>query len=404
MKLSVSKDEMQEKLSNIQNIAEKRNTMPILSHFLLDAGKKGSYIVATDIETALKEPLDVEVEKEGKLCIPARKLLEIVREMEGDLSFESVDEQWLKVRAGSSDFRLACLPPSEFPAWPALGDAEEIIIDAPILMEMIEKTIYSAGESDTRYTLNGLLFHVKPQDKSLTIVGTDGHRLALIIRQMDGSDRLKEEKKIIVPRKAVSELRRFLPTSSASGGEEKEMERVKILIGEKHLLFSVGSSTFLRQAQDRQAHGEPVEPQPKADGGVQFLTRLIEGTYPNYENVIPLANEKKMLIERNTFAKVLRRVSVMSRERASAVRVDIGEEKLVVSSSNPDIGEAREEIAVEYKNDKLSLGFNARYVIDVLGAMTTEKVILELQDPLSPVLLKEDGNENYKCVIMPMRI
>jgi len=391
MKLSVSKDEMQEKLSNIQNIAEKRNTMPILSHFLLDAGKKGSYIVATDVETALKEPLDVEVEKEGKLCIPARKLLEIVREMEGDLSFESVDEQWLKVRAGSSDFRLACLPPSEFPAWPALGDAEEIIIDAPILMEMIEKTIYSAGESDTRYTLNGLLFHVKPQDKSLTIVGTDGHRLALIIRQMDGSDRLKEEKKIIVPRKAVSELRRFLPPKA--DGEEKEMERVKILIGEKHLLFSVGSST---------SGGSSA--QPKADGGVQFLTRLIEGTYPNYENVIPLANEKKMLIERNTFAKVLRRVSVMSRERASAVRFDIGEEKLVVSSSNPDIGEAREEIAVEYKNDKLSLGFNARYVIDVLGAMTTEKVILELQDPLSPVLLKEDGNENYKCVIMPMRI
>jgi DNA polymerase-3 subunit beta len=267
MKLSVSKDEMQEKLSNIQNIAEKRNTMPILSHFLLDAGKKGSYIVATDVETALKEPLDVEVEKEGKLCIPARKLLEIVREMEGDLSFESVDEQWLKVRAGSSDFRLACLPPSEFPAWPALGDAEEIIIDAPILMEMIEKTIYSAGESDTRYTLNGLLFHVKPQDKSFTIVGTDGHRLALIIRQMDGSDRLKEEKKIIVPRKAVSELRRFLPTSSASGGEEKEIEKVKILIGEKHLLFSLGSST---------SGGSSA--QPNADGGVQFLTRLIEVT------------------------------------------------------------------------------------------------------------------------------
>ncbi len=198
MKLSVSKDEMQEKLSNIQNIAEKRNTMPILSHFLLDAGKKGSYIVATDVETALKEPLDVEVEKEGKLCIPARKLLEIVREMEGDLSFESVDEQWLKVRAGSSDFRLACLPPSEFPAWPALGDAEEIIIDAPILMEMIEKTIYSAGESDTRYTLNGLLFHVKPQDKSFTIVGTDGHRLALIIRHFDklsGDCRTKRREK-----------------------------------------------------------------------------------------------------------------------------------------------------------------------------------------------------------------
>jgi DNA polymerase-3 subunit beta len=384
MKLSVSRDEMQEMLSNIQNIAEKRNTMPVLSHFLLEAGKKESYIIATDIETALKEPLDViKVEKEGKLCIPARKLFEIVREMEGNLSLESIDEQWLRVKSGTSDFKLACLPPNEFPAWPALGDAEEISINAAILMEMIEKTIYSAGESDTRYTLNGLLFHAKPQDKFLTVVGTDGHRLALIVRQTDSE--LKKEKRIIVPRKAVSELRRFLPglrTSGRTASEDSEVEKVKILIGEKHLLFSVGS----------------------AKGGVQFLTRLIEGTYPNYENVIPLANEKKMFIERDMFTKMLRRVSVMSRERASAVRFDIGEDKLVVSSSNPDLGEAREEVAVDYKDGKLSVGFNARYMIDVLEAISSEKVILELQDPLSPVLVKEDGNENYKCVIMPMRI
>ncbi|OGW37217.1 MAG: DNA polymerase III subunit beta [Nitrospirae bacterium RBG_13_39_12] len=378
MKIKVSRDEMQEKLSNIQNIAEKRNTMPILSHFLLDANKNGSYIIATDIETALKEPIDVKVEKEGKICIPARKLFEIVREMEGDLSFESVDEQWLKVKAGTSSFKLACLPSNEFPAWPGMGDVEEMNIEAMILMEMIEKTIYSAGESDTRYTLNGLLFHTKPNDKSLTIVGTDGHRLAIIDRYMDAE--VKEGKKIIVPRKAVSELRRFLgvrPSNSVEG-VEAETDKVKILIGEKHMLFSVNN--------------------------VQFLTRLIEGTYPSYENVIPRTNEKKMFIGRNTFAKVLRRVSVMSRERASAVRFDIEEDKLVVSSSNPDIGEAREEVAIEYKGDKLSLGFNAKYIIDVLGAMKEEKVVLELQDPLSPVLVKESGNEDYKCVIMPMRI
>jgi DNA polymerase-3 subunit beta len=364
MKLSISKEEMYEKLSNIQNIAEKRNTMPILSHFLLDAGKKSSYMVATDIETAIKEPLDANVEKEGKLCIPARKLLEIVREMEGNLSFESIDEQ--------------CLSPNEFPAWPVLEDVEEINLDKMMLSEMIEKTIYSAGESDTRYTLNGLLFHLKPKDKALIFVGTDGHRLAFIMKQIDG--KIKEEKKIIVPRKAVSELRRFLPAPKISGEkkEEKKEGQIKIVFGEKHLLFKVEE--------------------------VQFLTRLIEGTYPNYENVIPQGNEKKMHITRDAFAKVLRRISVMSRERASAVRFDIGEDILVVSSSNPDLGEATEEIEVDYKNEKLTLGFNAKYVIDVLGAISSEKVIFEFQDPLSPVLVKEEGNENYKCVIMPMRI
>ncbi|MFH0933563.1 MAG: DNA polymerase III subunit beta [Nitrospirota bacterium] len=378
MKLNVSKDEMQEKLSNIQNIVEKKNTMPILSHFLLDIGKKGSYIVATDLETALKEPVEVKVEEEGKLCIPARKLFEIVREMDGDLLLESVDESasgggWLKVKAGTSEFRLACLSANDFPAWPAMEDVEEITIDATVLLEMIERTIYSAGESDTRYTLNGLLFHTQPKDKALTIVGTDGHRLAFIMKQMEGEG--KDEKKIIVPRKAVSELRRFL---------NREAEKVKILIGKNHLLFSLGSSA--------------------AGGEVQFLTRLIEGTYPNYEHVIPQANEKKVSISREAFTKALRRVSVMSRERANAVRFDFGENNLVISSSNPDLGEAREEVTVDYKGDKLSLGFNARYLIDAMGAMMAERVVLELQDPLSPVLVKEEGREDYRCVVMPMRI
>ncbi len=379
MKLSVSRNEMQEKLANIQNIVEKKNTMPVLSHFLLNAGKKDSYIIATDIETALKEPLHITVEKEGKLCIPARKLFEIVRELDGDLSFEAVDEQWLKVKSGSSEFRLACLPSTDFPAWPADlggGATEEITIDSAVLLEMLEKTIYSAGESDTRYTLNGLLFHVKPKEQTFTIVGTDGHRLALILRQMDSSlsSDIKEERKIIVPRKAVSELRRFLEVPE----EGKEPEKVKITIGDKHLLFSIEK--------------------------IQFLTRLIDGSYPNYENVIPQVNEKKMSVAKDVLVKVLRRVSVMSKERASAVRCDLEENKIVVSSSSPDIGEAKEEAGVEYAGDKVSLGFNAKYVLDVLGAMTTDQVFFEFQDPLSPVLMKEAGNDNYQCVIMPMRI
>jgi DNA polymerase III subunit beta len=376
MKLSVSKYEMQEKLANIQNIVEKKNTMPVLSHFLLNAGKKGSYITATDIETALREPIEVSVEKEGKLCIPARKLFEIVRELDGDLSFEVVNDQWLRVRSGASDFKLACLPHTDFPAWPSsmgAGEVEEITLGAAVLLEAIEKTIYSAGESDTRYTLNGLLFHPKPQNKSLTVVGTDGHRLALIVKPMDSG--LKEEKKLIVPRKAVSELRRFLPSRTDEG---KDTEQVKISFAEKHLLFNVGN--------------------------IEFLTRLIDGSYPNYENVLPQSNEKRMSIDREMFAKVLRRVSVMSKERASAVRCDLEEDKMTVSSSSPDIGEAKEEVAVDYKYDKLTLGFNARYVLDVIGAMTSGKVVMELQDPLSPVLVKEEGNEEYKCVIMPMRI
>jgi DNA polymerase-3 subunit beta len=366
MKIIVSKDEILAKLSNIQNIVEKRNTMPILSHFLLDAGKAGSFITATDLDTALKEPLQLKVEKEGKICVPARKMFEIVREVEGDLIIESVDEQWLKLKAGASSFRLACLSAKEFPAWPGMEDMEEIQVEAKVLAEVIEKTVYAAGESDTRYTLNGLLFHVVPNGK-VTVVGTDGHRLALIQRDIEGS--IKEERKLIIPRKAATELRKLL---------DKCEHNVRMTLCKNHVLFSIGE--------------------------IQFLTRLIEGTYPNYEQVIPSANEKRVTVQREAFVKTLRRVAIMSRERSNAVKVDLSDGLIAITSSNPDLGEARDELAVEYTGEGVSLGFNARYLIDILEAMAAEKVVLDLQASLSPVLIKEEKDEDYRCVIMPMRI
>jgi DNA polymerase-3 subunit beta len=366
MKIIVSKDEILAKLSNIQSIVERRNTMPILSHFLLDAGKNGSSITATDLDTALKEPLRITVEKEGRICIPARKMFEIVKEVEGDLTCETVDEQWLKLKAGASTFRLACLAAKEFPAWPGMEDMEEVVMSAKVLSELIEKTVYASGESDTRYTLNGLLFHVPAGDK-ITVVGTDGHRLALIKRNMVGS--IKEERKLIIPRKAAVELRKLL---------DKAEENVKVTLCKNHVLFTVGD--------------------------IQFLTRLIEGTYPNYEQVIPSSNDKKILVDRAQFLKTARRVAIMSRERSNAVKVDISGGLIALSSSNPDLGEARDQLSVDYQGDNLSLGFNARYLIDILEAMHSEKISMELQAPLSPALLKEEKDEDYLCVIMPMRI
>ncbi len=366
MKLTISKDEILEKLSNIQNIVEKRNTMPILSHFLLDAGKKTTHIVATDLQIAIKEPLKANVQREGKLCVPARKLFEIVREAEGDITIESEDEQWIKASFGKSRFRLACLPHAEFPAWPGVESAQETKFGIEALSEMIEKTIYAAGETDTRYTLNGLLFHLKPGAEEITVVGTDGHRLALLVKAL--GSKVVDEKKVIVPRTAAAELRRFF------GGSEE----VSAVIGKNHLLFKIGD--------------------------VQFLVRLIEGTYPNYEQVVPTANEKKVMIKREDLLRSLRRVSVMSRERSNAVKVDISNGTLAVSSSNPDLGEARDEVSVEYNGEEISLGFNARYLMDALSAMSAERVVFSLQDPLSPTLLQEEGKEDYRCVVMPMRI
>jgi len=366
MKFTVSRDEIQQKLSNIQNIVEKRNTMPILSHFLLDANKSGSYIVATDLETALKEPLELKVEKEGRICIPARKMFEIVKEIENELGCESVDDQWLKIKTGASNFRLACLSAKEFPAWPGMEDMEEIDIRASILTDVIGKTVYAAGESDTRYTLNGILFHLIPGGK-LNVVGTDGHRLAMAVRNIDGS--VKEDIKNIIPRKAAVELSKLL---------DKSDETVKVTFCRNHVMFKVGN--------------------------IEFLTRLIEGTYPNYEQVIPSGNEKKVTFQKDAFIKTLRRVSIMSKERSNAVRLDLSENSVVITSSNPDMGEAQDQFPVEYTGEELSMGFNARYLIDILSAMSSEQIVLEMQAPLSPVLVKDEKDEGYRCVIMPMRI
>jgi DNA polymerase-3 subunit beta len=366
MKIIVSKEELQEKLSNIQNIVEKRNTMPILSHFLLDAGKGGSSITATDLETALREPLSVTVEKEGKICIPARKMFEIVREVEGNLACESVDEQWLKIKAGASSFRLACLPSREFPAWPGMEDMEEIAIPAKTLSDLIEKTVYSAGDSDTRYTLNGLLFHVTPDGK-LSTVGTDGHRLATITKTIEG--KLSEEKKMIIPKKAAAELRKVL---------DKAEGEIRMTLSKNHVLFTVKE--------------------------IQFLTRLIEGTYPNYEQVIPASSDKRVVVNREAFSRALRRVSIMAKDKTNAVRMDLDQNKITVTSSNPDMGEATDEMATEYTGEKLVLGLNAKYLLDIIDAMSSEKVMLDMQGALHPVLIRDELDPDYRCVIMPMRI
>jgi DNA polymerase III subunit beta len=366
MKLIVSKDELQEKLSNIQNIVEKRNTMPILSHFLLDAGKHGSFITATDLETALREPLALQVEKEGKICIPARKMFEIVREVEGDLSLESIDEQWLRIKSGASHFRLACLSSKEFPAWPGMEDMEEISMEAKTMAGLIEKTVFAAGDRDTRYTLNGLLFHITT-DNRLSMVGTDGHRLAAMAKQIEG--KLSEEKKLIVPKKAAAELRKIL---------EKREGSVRMVLSKNHLLFSIEN--------------------------IQFLTRLIEGTYPNYEQVIPAANDRRIVIERGSFARALRRVSLMAKDKTNAVKMDLGDNKLIVTTSNPDMGEATEEIVIEYTGEKTALGLNAKYLLDIIEVMSSERVIIEFQGALNPVLIRDEQDTEYRCVIMPMRI
>lgn len=367
MKLKIQKEEIQHALQRIQGIVDKKTTMPILSHFLLKANKTAS-LMATDLDIALKGPVKAEIKGRGGLCIPARKLFEIAKEVEGDILLEVQDNNWIKATSGKSTFKLMGLPEEDFPSLPEVDKSEELSLRADALKAMIDKTIYATGESDTRYTLNGLLLHFMPKKKNIEVrvVGTDGHRLSVISAAIENN--LSEEKKIILPKKAAVELRKLLEGCS---------DDVSLSINRNHIFFTIE--------------------------GTVLTSRLIEGTYPNYEQVIPKNNEKKVTVDKLSFLKALRRTSIMSRERTNAVRLDLEPGKITLISMNPDIGEAREEIAAQYKGDPITIGYNARYVMDILQAMEGESVIMELQEPLSPTLLQEENNKDYTCVVMPMR-
>ena len=366
MKLTVKRDELRSRLSMIQNIVEKNFTMPLLSHFLLNAQKDGSTITATDLNISLREPLEAAVDEAGDICVPARKLLEIVKETEDDITMQSTDNGWLSVFSGNSKFKLACLPSQDFPAWKDIDEESSLTIGNEELAEMIEKTIFSAGESDTRYTLNGLLFHMKPDRKLITVVATDGHRMALINKGLNLPD--GEEKKVIVPRKAASELKKLL------AGEGT----VSCTIGSQHILFTAG--------------------------GVDFTARLVDGAYPGYESVIPDGNDKVVHVETDSFVKAIRKASIMSKEGSNTVLLRIEPKAMTVSSSNPGLGEAKDVVGIEYSNEPIKIGFNSRYLTDAVSAFKTDKVSLSFADAISPVVMTNNGSQDHICILMPMRL
>ena len=368
MKIKISKDELQKSLSDIQGIIEKKTTMPILSHFLMDIKHDGCTLYATDLGTGIKKSVKVlEVIEEGAFCVSATRLYEMVRELQEDLILEYENQEWIKIKSGRANFRIAALNPDDYPLWPVIDDEKLIKIGSTTLSTMIEKTVNCTGENDPRYALNGVLLHIQGDLKRITMVGTDGHRLASVTIEIEID--FSDEIKIIIPRKAAIELKKQLVDLD---------QELTINISQNHIKLHLG---------DR-----------------EFLAKLIEGTYPNYDQVIPKNNDKTIYLDRENFMAILRRVSVMSKEKSHAVRIDIKEGSLGVFATDPEVGEASDMIDIEYTGENLTLGFNAKYIQEALSIMSGKIIAFELKDTLSPTLLTEEVDKAYKCVLMPMRI
>jgi DNA polymerase-3 subunit beta len=375
MELKIGAAELATALGRSQGIVEKKSTMPILSHVLLEA-KKGTELVvsATDLDLAVSSEHACEVLKEGALAVSARHLYDIVKALpEQQVTLKRAHNNYLEVKSGPSEFRIVGLPAEDFPALPRFEKVVFTDVVPEELLGMIERTFFAISTDETRYNLNGVYF--EPSAEVLRLVATDGHRLSLAERPMGSTFGLKRG--VILPRKGLQELRKLLGEAVEAGAE-----------GTKTSLGFVENSAILRRP------------------GVVLSMRLIEGLFPDYRQVIPKQGEKILKVGRDRLLETLRRISLLSTDKAHAVKLELGKDTLRVMSQNPDLGEAKEDVPVEYAGEPLKIGFNARYLIDVLGVVRSKDVQLELADDLSPGVLRggDEADQGFTAVVMPMRI
>jgi DNA polymerase-3 subunit beta len=370
MELVVRKNDLLRELQLFQGIVERKNTIPILANVLMEATGDEVRFLATDLEVGLRSKCQATVAKGGSLTLPAKKFYEIVKSLpETDIRIAE-DKGGVKVAADRFDSRIQTLPREDFPTLPESGGTPSATLSRASVREMVSKTQFAITGEDTRYFLNGALFVLKPNEMSL--VATDGHRLALVSVVRDGKGKKDaDEVKAILPKKTLGELGRLL----TEGDGDISYER-----GENHLFFDVG--------------------------GRLLISRMIDGQFPAYERVIPKGNDKHIEFERDRLTNAVKRVALLSNERSRAVKIHIDKGRVDVTSSSPDLGEAKETLPVEYNGGAMQICFNAQYVLDFLSAVSTDVVSLDLKDEVSQAVMKPVGAEgyDYTYVIMPMRV
>ena len=374
MELSVRKSDLLRELHLIQGIVERKNTIPILANVLMEAnGGEDVQLLATDLEVGLRSRCPATITKAGSLTIPAKKLYMIVRALpETDIRIKQEAKGSVKVAADRFDSRIQTLPREDFPTLPEPGDSATATLPRALLRQMVAKTQFTITHDDTRYFLNGALLVLKPDQ--ITLVATDGHRLALVSakRAQAGTGKdVEGEVRAILPKKTMWELARLL----AEGDGDVEYGR-----GEKHLFFKVD--------------------------GRQLISRMIDAQFPAYERVIPQGNDKTIEFERDRLMSAIKRVALLSSERSRAVKFQISKDSVEVISSSPEVGEAKETLVVEYGGTPVQVCFNAQYVIDFLNVAGTDSIALEFKDEMSQAVMRPIGGEgcDYTYVIMPMRV
>ncbi|MFN8627603.1 MAG: DNA polymerase III subunit beta [Candidatus Binatia bacterium] len=370
MEFTIDREELLQGLYLTQGIVERRTTIPILANVLMESVDEGVSIVATDQEIGVRRRCGAKVKKKGSLTTGARKLYEIVRECpEGPIVLRTLENNWIEISSGKSRFKIVGLDPKEFPAMPSPASDPErrtLTASSEVLREMIARTLFAVSSDEMRANLSGIFFET-PEKGRLRMVATDGHRLSLITRPVeDGS----EAGGVIIPRKGVAEISKVI---------------------------EAGDAPVLLAVQGGVVHA--------TRGDVDLAMRLVEGEFPDYKQVIPKKSERRMLVAAEVLLATLRRVATVSSERTHGVKFQLEPGRLEISSANPDLGEAVEELGVEYDGAQLSIGFNAKYMIDLLSIVPPEtQVEIGLNDEVSPGVMRCETDPDFLYVVMPMRL
>lgn len=366
MRFSIDKKYIISELQLLHGIVEKRNTMPILANILVEVSGDVVHLTGTDLEVGLKTYFPAEIVEQGSITVSGKKLFEIVKSLEEEkaIEFKETGDLLMEIVSGDSQFKVLCLPKEDFPQVPEARFEKNIVLPLSTIQEMIDRVYYAIAH-EQRYYLNGALMIIK--DNTVELVSTDGHRLSYTMKSMENI-KIEEEIRGIISKKTLSELRKI------------EDEEVEFDLDENNLFFKVKNRTL--------------------------ISRIIEGKFPNFEAVIPKDNPYAVCLPREELTDAIRRVALLSTERSKGIKFYIEKTKMRLFSSNPEIGEAKDKVDVDYDGEDLEIGFNSQYILDFLTTFKTEKVRFELKDENSAVLMRPEIEDDikYLYVLMPMKI
>ncbi|HYP16287.1 MAG TPA: DNA polymerase III subunit beta [Opitutus sp.] len=373
MKFKINRDHFANGLAQVLNVVGSKATMPILSNVLIEAEKDQVSLTTTNLDLGIRCKIKADVKETGSVTLPVKRLATIVRELPNvDVTFDASPNHQVKLASGGSNFRIMGIGKEEFPPLPEFGDEKAFTLEQAELTTMLKSVAYAQSTDETRYILNGVYFNFK--DGKLSLVATDGRRLALISKELDVP--ASSAGAIILPAKTVNELTRLLDKG----------EKLKINFNERRAAFQI--------ATDKDSSG--------LVDSVYLYSKVVEGNYPNYQQVVPKETHQRIKLERELFLQCVHRAALVCSEKSNSVKIKLTSNLLEITAQSPDFGEAHESMAIGYSGPELQVAFNPTFIMDPLRALTKDEIFFELKDDVSPGVFKT--LESFLCVIMPVRL